>query len=239
MKTILYILIFNLSAISFAQDPRIFNTTWYLQNLIFEGQDNFPPSNSEVPYVGLWINNPEMQLETGVCNMGFGPVEFDNSNSSFIFPFGISITLGSCNNSLNTAFESKYLNGFFGWLNISDPYYYDITDDGTGDLTLVITSENGPQAIYGNQMLSTTSFDDPEFTIHPNPTSGQITLTSRYGNEAVAIKIFDSTGKMLKSELLTAERNHTVDISNHSSGIYFLKIHTENGNVTAKRIIKE
>lgn len=241
MKTILYILIFNLSLISFAQDPRMFNTTWYLQNVVIGGQDHFPPSNSEVPYVGLSIDDTNLLLETGVCNMGSGTIAFNNFNPSFYFTDGMSVTLSDCDNFQNTVFESTYFNDFFeaGYIDINDLFFYDITDDGNGNLSMVITAGNGNQAIYGNQMLSTMNFDNPEFTIHPNPTHEQIVLSFMLVNDNVNFEIFDSTGKILKKGVLDKRRNHQLDVSNLSGGIYFLKINTKSKNVAVKKFVKQ
>lgn len=240
MKTILYILIFCFGVGSFAQDARIFNTTWYLENVIINGQDNFPPSNSEVPYVGLSIDDSNMLLETGVCNMGSGTIDFSNFNPSFFFSDGMSVALSDCNNSQNAVFETIYFDDFFkaGYIDVSDSFFYNITDDGNGNLSLLITNANGNQAIYGNRMLSTPDLINSDFTIHPNPASEQITLSSDYENINFKIEIFDSTGKMLKNEFATSGKN-TLDISSFSAGIYFLKIQSENGDVTVKRFVKE
>ncbi len=72
MKTILYIIIFNFSMLCFAQDPQLFEQTWYCQNLIFSGEINTPPANAEVPFVPLNFTEIPMEFTTSVCNSGSG-----------------------------------------------------------------------------------------------------------------------------------------------------------------------
>ena len=104
------ILLFTLFAYfsSNAQDPQLFENTWYLQNLIIDGQDNVPPSNEEVPFVDLIFSivNSSIFLETNVCNNGNGIVNFNNSNSSFLFTEGFSTIIGECNDQNNSSFEN-------------------------------------------------------------------------------------------------------------------------------------
>ena len=53
MKTLLYILLFNISAISFAQDPLLFETNWFLMELTVDNTNIPIPNNSEMDLVTL------------------------------------------------------------------------------------------------------------------------------------------------------------------------------------------
>ena len=54
MKTIkILILVLFASLSSYAQNPQLFENTWYLQKIVIDNQDFFPPSNNEIEFVSL------------------------------------------------------------------------------------------------------------------------------------------------------------------------------------------
>lgn len=229
------ILVFYTSS---AQDPQIFENTWYLQNIIIDGQDNFPPSNDEVPFVDLhFFEDSSILLETNVCNNGSGIVEFDNPNSRFIFTDGLAVTLSDCNNPINTLFEVIYFDFFLRNLNSS--FSYNITNNGNQSFNLIIISDNGDQAIYGNHILSSQDFHASQFTIYPNPAKNELFLNSKSSNPNLKIKIVNIEGKLLSAQNTMLENQTSIDVSQLVSGIYFLNIEDENGNTTIKKFIKQ
>lgn len=239
MRAFYILLIALVGYTSAAQDPRLFENTWYLQNIIIDGQDNFPPSNEEVPYVPLWME--QNHLETSVCDTGSGMIEFSSIDSSFIFTNGMAMTLGNCYISDNFPFQVIYFHDFFNsnYITVDDIFVYEIIDGGDNNYTLTITSAEGNQAIYGNQILATEDFEEFQFYIYPNPASEHITLTSNGANGPIDIKIFNLEGKLLKNRNLSGKDNFSLDISEFSTGLYFLKMQTEEGNVEVKRFFKK
>jgi len=77
------------------------------------------------------------------------------------------------------------------------------------------------------------------FSIHPNPAKNELFLTSKSNNGNLTLKIFNTTGKLLSTQKLELEYQSSIDVSQLSSGIYFLNIGDENGNTTIKKFIKE
>ena len=74
--------------------------------------------------------------------------------------------------------------------------------------------------VYGRRIstLSTDDFTSNNFVIYPNPTSKLLILT---GNTAIeSAEIFDTNGK----KLITKMGESTIDMSDLSAGIYFIKI---------------
>jgi len=77
-------------------------------------------------------------------------------------------------------------------------------------------------------------------TIHPNPTTGELQVTS-YGLQVTSIEILDITGRILSSNHiapLTSHSSSLINISHLKSGIYFVKIATNAGDVI-KKVIKQ
>jgi hypothetical protein len=69
-------------------------------------------------------------------------------------------------------------------------------------------------------------------TIHPNPTSGFVTISAN--NQPLEVSIIDFLGAIYPMEL----KNNTIDMSDFSTGIYIVLIKSQN-RVFTTRIIKQ
>ncbi len=82
--------------------------------------------------------------------------------------------------------------------------------------------------------LSNAIFEvDKSITIYPNPTSSKINISSDFDIKSIAL--YDVQGRVLITQLGNLK---TLDISEKTNGIYFLKITTEKGSKVEK-ILKE
>lgn len=78
----------------------------------------------------------------------------------------------------------------------------------------------------------------PSVSIFPNPATSEITIALRKSMHG-EIRIFDLTGKLLlykPNSLL--DKNQRIDISNLSSGVYFVRLNTPEGMASKKLIIE-
>lgn len=83
--------------------------------------------------------------------------------------------------------------------------------------------------------LANEAFKVENISIYPNPSNGIFNIAS--GNLSIEkVEVYDVTGKIIKSNV--AENNSLIDLTDASSGIYFVKI-TANEQSTVKRIIKK
>lgn len=88
------------------------------------------------------------------------------------------------------------------------------------------------------QNLAVNPFDDADFAVYPNPTSGLIKISSKNTNLSIdAVSLSDVLGKEIASHLFKVS-NSTIDISPLSKGLYFLKLKSNDMEKTFK-IIKE
>lgn len=87
--------------------------------------------------------------------------------------------------------------------------------------------------------LSNESFNINTISIYPNPSKGIFTVSSNT-IKLNAIEVFDVSGKLLFSEddSLKNATETNIDLIGMSSGIYFIKVNSENG-IFSKRIVKE
>lgn len=87
-------------------------------------------------------------------------------------------------------------------------------------------------------ILGVSENDSSTFSIHPNPATNKLFLTSKNTTGNLKIKIFNIEGKLLAKQSLEAAIKTTIDVSQLVSGIYFLNIEDESGNKTVKKFIK-
>jgi hypothetical protein len=74
-----------------------------------------------------------------------------------------------------------------------------------------------------------------EFYVFPNPTDGKLVVSSEYSVEG--IEIFDIMGRKCYVSRVTCNEN-TIDISHLPTGMYFIRIQTDNG-AEVQKIVKK
>ena len=84
--------------------------------------------------------------------------------------------------------------------------------------------------------LSNQNFEIDNIVIAPNPSKGIFTIHSGT-SDIDKLEVFDLTGKKITTETDLDRQNFKLDLINVASGIYFVKI-TSNQQTTVKRIIK-
>ncbi|WGF93687.1 T9SS type A sorting domain-containing protein [Aequorivita marisscotiae] len=241
MKTLLYILILNIGAISYAQDPQLAGVDWYLQDLIINGEHYPPPRNSEIQNVQARfyaISNGDSAdaFITFVCNEIYGLLIYDEFNPVFSFTYQEN-TFITCTLQVNEDYEGLYFNFFYA--PFGSIYNYSITTDTNGYKVLLLTSPTGDKAIYGDNILSSEDFYSSQFSIHPNPAQNELFIIAQNTTENLTLKIFNIVGKLLSTQNIMLQDQKAIDVSQLVSGIYFLNIEEENGNTTTKKFIKE
>ncbi len=87
--------------------------------------------------------------------------------------------------------------------------------------------------------LGISSQEDTLFSIYPNPAQNELFITSKNTLGNLSLKIFNIEGKLLSTQTLEVVKQTSIDVSQLKSGIYFLNIEDENGNITIKKFIKE
>jgi hypothetical protein len=120
--------------------------------------------------------------------------------------------------------------------------YYDVTTGEEVALNDEMTFE--VNATHGDVMqpyvmtLSTMGIDETSagFNIYPNPVQDKLYIeTEAEIEEVVVYDVYGRVQNLRNSE--TQKLRNSIDVSNLNSGVYFVKIKTEEGNIV-KRIIK-
>jgi len=83
-----------------------------------------------------------------------------------------------------------------------------------------------------------------DLKVYPNPTEGKINIEYfLHDKSAVNIELFNSNGQKMKtipaSQIFTGLNQHEIDLSDYSSGIYWITIHSDNFSETQKFILSQ
>lgn len=104
-----------------------------------------------------------------------------------------------------------------------------------GIYNVTVTDANGCTETYQITVISnvgTTEFDNHNFLLYPNPSTGLFYL--QYTNEVILenIVVYDMTGRIISKPSLNANNVIEIDLSGVSTGVYMLKIDYNNQSET-------
>jgi hypothetical protein len=118
---------------------------------------------------------------------------------------------------------------------------------GTYEITYTFTDANGcegsaTQAIKVDDCTSGLADlnNGLQFEMFPNPTSDKVNLMINNDETTdINIRIISLDGKIIESVFIrnTLNFNHTLDVYNYTSGVYFVHISSNLGNVVKKLIV--
>jgi len=101
---------------------------------------------------------------------------------------------------------------------------------------------NGDETQNGVANWSTLGIDDFEdnsnFTLYPNPTSSILSIEIQNIISNGTLEIYDMLGKQIFNQTITSNNLSQIDVSSYNSGLYLIKISSENRTET-KRFVKK
>ena len=198
------------------QNADLFENPWYLQLVEVDGVEYFPPTNSEVDSVDLFIEIDS--IETIVCN-GYGSGILSIDNTSFTLDVLVKIPL-NCSLPQTLDFEDVYIDGFYLWTLQGRTFDYEI-QTGANDLkTLIITNENGDVATYGNQILQVNHHAKERVMAYFNPINKTLSILDKDHSIYGEMIIYDIGGAEVADSMTVTN----VDLQFLSDGIYVAKV---------------
>jgi hypothetical protein len=115
----------------------------------------------------------------------------------------------------------------------------DDRENALGKITLCSVEAYAEIILIGNITLDIPENTDSNITVYPNPTNGELQVTS-YELQVTNIEIFDVFGRKLllpQLSIVNSQLSIKLNISHLQSGIYLLAIKTES-NIYYEKIIK-
>ena len=142
--------------------------------------------------------------------------------------------------TLNTLLGCEYRMDYGEWQNSNifcelEPNTTYLFDARKMEMETHLASPASETVSFSTQPLGIDDYSLEIINIIPNPTTGELRIESNKGINPLVIEVFDVYGRKQKAE--SRKQNEILDISDLTSGVYFVKITTEKGIVT-KKVIK-
>lgn len=100
---------------------------------------------------------------------------------------------------------------------------------------------NGSTCNYANNILPVEVFNminNASLKVYPNPVLINDNLNVEFAlNISAKINVYNVTGKLILSDIMENHKSKSVNVSNLTNGIYFLKIESDNTSITRKVVI--
>jgi plastocyanin len=109
---------------------------------------------------------------------------------------------------------------------------------GTSDYVCTPHSGNmyGTITVVAEGVLNISKAQRLKFETFPNPSSNNVSIQLPSGTEKATVHFYDSLGRLALSKKVTNIKN-TIDVNSISSGVYILKVITEN-KIGSQKFIK-
>ena len=121
----------------------------------------------------------------------------------------------------------------------SDLYIVEVVAlyDNKKSVCVVKTSFSMEEEGNENDTTNVISNYENNFKIYPNPVNDRLYIETQTMTQTLTIEIYDIYGRRQVSEAPSHQGNLAIDVANLKSGIYFVKVRTEEGDIV-KRIIR-
>jgi len=242
MKKLLLTIILFTSLNTFAQETVLLETEWIIQNLIIDSEDHIPSNTgANFKLTFDYISSDEIYYLNYLSarQMPSTEITFTSGEQEFITDSDwASLLKGICNSNEGPCAEFGFmLNDFYmgpDSVPVSKTFDYELGTDENDSPTLVVTDENGDQAIYGTEsVLNITDFSENSFNVYPNPVSETLFISSE-NNTVEKLNVYSINGQLI----LSVKSNTTqLNVSALSNGLYFVEGISENG-VAIQKFIK-
>ena len=238
MKRIVSLMIIALTTLSMAaQDPALFDTTWFIHKITFNGLETPIPQSSEpIPFEETrFIDDTFISMETRHCNLYVANIEYIISDEFLIQ--GVVELKDTCLEQANLDFTSLLANVITVDFSPSGEIFeYEITSSGSSK-SLLITNRLGDSVLYGNEMLSVSDNTALPVIIYPNPTNNLLMLDIT--GEAISEVTIISVAGIEVASFSEIKTNNTVDVSNLPAGVYFIQVVAKTGQRQIVRFVKK
>ncbi|RFN58861.1 T9SS type A sorting domain-containing protein [Marixanthomonas ophiurae] len=115
-------------------------------------------------------------------------------------------------------------------------YAADIDSDGDVDVISSLALDNQINWYKNSLILKLNETPTLDFSIHPNPSSDYLNITLQ--KEITQIAVYNNVGQLVMEPVDFTNDNPTINTATLATGIYFIKIKTEDGKVGIRKFIK-
>jgi len=228
-----------------AQDPILFEHTWYLEK-VFDGEDDFYIADYTNYEATTEFFETENYIYVKLCEFDWlmGTPEFLPNNGFTLSNFEYNVLAMDCDelhgNEDFPFIRSKIFTIFFEWpepVHFYNPFTYTFTQNGN-EAHLIIENVDGKKAYYNSFPLSVADRQERNFVVYPNPVTNKLFVKSLVGDGLHTAKIHNTSGAVVTETNLGSDTTE-ISLENLVPGMYFLTIKNESGMGITKKIIKK
>lgn len=227
----------------YAQDPQLYDHTWYLTKITIDDIDYIPSDYGYYPNIlftefeGIYelsFADPlNISCSYEIFDFQSNPNRFDiNANAMSCLPDQTCLNAGDPEDPCSIIFGNHALI----YNEKSSPLTYEIEDNGDDIYTLEIINNQGNKAYYLSEFLTIEDFNLNEITFFPNPTDSILYFSSNF-NQEIQTNIYNLEGKILQNQTIDVLSTQ-MDVKHFSPGLYLLVIESETGERVTKKFIK-
>src|SRR5690554_4695197 len=198
----------------YAQDPELFEHTWYLEKVNIQGDEyNLANYYTAEPSI-TEFDEQNASMYSSLCEFVcfWTSTSFDSGeNVMNLSEYDECALTGECTASSSELYFYKdiYFSIFYFWDSttqegvFNNPFTYSIEpiDDY---YQLTIENGEGDWAVYNSVYLSINDFSKDNFTLYPNPVKENLNVNNNSNQQVTAI-IYDLNGKLLQSHAIENE----------------------------------
>lgn len=115
---------------------------------------------------------------------------------------------------------------------------YTATTNGDYAVEITVGSCVDTSACESISTVGIYELDNRSISIYPNPTTDMVTVELEEAHSSFNYKVITITGKIVVAETGISTKKFTIDLSNESNGIYFLKVEMNDATRTYKVVKK-
>ena len=183
-------------------------------------------------FLMLSINLVAQTTNTVTIDWGFGsnPNASGDENTSRTIEIGDTVKWVWNSNNHNVVSNNDANESFNSGntQNNGATFLHTFTSEGVNNYVCTPHSGNmfGTITVVAEGALSISEAQRLKFETFPNPASNSVSIQLPSGTEKATVHFYDSLGRLALSKKVTSMKN-TIDVSSINSGVYILKVVTE------------
>ena len=119
-----------------------------------------------------------------------------------------------------------------------NPFTYEIIPAEETQM-LVVTNSDGAKAYYQHMWLGVNLGMQKTLSLYPNPANDIVQISGIKWDDIHEVEILDVSGKSIAVKSINEIDNVIFDLSDLSSGLYFMRITNNSGKVQSKKFLKK
>lgn len=228
-----------------AQDPILFEHTWYLEK-VFDGSDEYYIADFTNYQATTEFFEVENYIYVKLCDFDWmtATPEYLPNSSFTLSNFDYNVLAMDCDElhyNLDFPFiREKMFTVYFEWpepVHFFNPFTYTFTQTGN-EAHLVIENTDGKKAYYNSYPLSIQDTQEQKLVVYPNPVQESLFINHLNSGESYSAKVYNLNGDKLLQFNLDGIQSE-INLQNLRQGIYFLVIESGTGVKFTNKIIKK